>query len=112
MDMLKILKFKSDFLHSKFIVWTFGLCTYVDYSSNFNNPYTNFHLSKYWKNIYIFNFVFFYIQTLKDDKSYMWVHCFTSNVVKGANGLIGVTSAPLGDYFLGNILEKSLEFFF
>jgi hypothetical protein len=27
----------------------------------------------------------------------------------GANGLIGATSTPLGDCFLGNILGKSLE---
>ncbi len=48
-NMLKILKFKSDFLCSKFIIWMFSWCTYVNYASKFNNPYSNFHLSKYWK---------------------------------------------------------------
>jgi hypothetical protein len=58
MDMLKILKFKSDFLCSNFVVWIFSCCTYVDYVSQFNNPYSNFHLNKYWKikNIYIYTF--------------------------------------------------------
>jgi hypothetical protein len=29
--------------------------------------------------------------------------------VVAANGLIGAASAPLGDYFLGNIIEIFLE---
>jgi hypothetical protein len=49
MDKLKILKFKSDFLCSKCIIWIFSWFTYVDYVSKFNNPYAYFHLNKYWK---------------------------------------------------------------
>jgi hypothetical protein len=31
---------------------------------------------------------------------------FISQFSKGVNGLIGAIGAPLGDYFLGNILER------
>jgi hypothetical protein len=80
-NMLKFLKFKSDFVHSKFVLWISSWCTYLDYASKFNGPYSIFHLSKCWKRNYILNFVFLYILILKDDKSYMWEGCFMFNVV-------------------------------
>jgi hypothetical protein len=92
---IKIKKFYLFFGHRVQIIWYIIFyvqnllfefligCTYVNYVLNFNNPYSNFHFNKYWKEICILNFVFFYIQALKDDKSNMRVHCFTSNVVGG-----------------------------
>jgi hypothetical protein len=65
------LKFKSVFLHSKFTLWIFSWFIYVDYGSRFNNPYSYFHLSRYRKRNLNLNFMFFYIQTLEHDKTYV-----------------------------------------
>jgi hypothetical protein len=59
MDKLKILKFKSDFLCLKCIIWIFSWFTYVDYASKFNNPYSYFHLNKYEKEIKMLTLWFF-----------------------------------------------------